>query len=89
MKKIKIETGQTLIVDDGDYERVKAKRWAMAKNGFIFTWDKDSCKPISVGRFVLGEIPGRFVKHRDRNKLNARRENVYYTTSRRKLNIEG
>lgn len=76
---------QTMIVDDEDYDRVNKFRWTISKTVsglYAYTDIVDELQTFgrrskTLGGFVLDAKRQQQVQHRNGNKLDARRENVY------------
>lgn len=64
----KVEVGEAL-VDDQDYELVAAREWFVATR-------YASSKGELMHRVIMGAAPGEAVHHRNRDRLDNRRENL-------------
>jgi hypothetical protein len=89
MKEIILPTGHIAIVDDDDYERVSAHKWAVLDNhgrGFYARANlKVSSTPrkyesLLMHRFISGAVRGQVADHINRNGLDNRKENLRVAT---------
>jgi hypothetical protein len=79
MKQIQLSDNRGVaLVDDEDYERVSAHRWALEHLGYAQTYINR--KAVFMHRFVMGAGKGEIVDHANRNKLDNRRENLRFCT---------
>lgn len=84
MRVIPLTQGHTAIVDDADYDRVVGRgswfydRGYAARKEYVRGSGKAHPKGIKIylHQFVLGVDPGVQVDHRNRNRLDCRRENL-------------
>lgn len=74
---IPLPTGQCAIVDDDDAERVQQHSWRLNSAGYVITVLRtNGAKRItSLHRFVLNDPPHE-VDHRNRNRLDCRKDNL-------------
>jgi len=78
MKKIKITKNKFAIVDDEDYEKVSKNKWSYSSNGYVVRG-----KPqISLHRFVMHAKKGQQIDHKNRNKLDNRKENLRFCNTK-------
>lgn len=70
--------GQVAIIDDDDAERVQRHAWTVAGAGYAITTLYRPKRTISLHRFILNNPAGE-VDHRNRNKLDCRKENLRIT----------
>ncbi len=77
MREIPLTKGHTALVDDHEYERVMAHRWFRHPKGYAVAVING--KPVYLHRFILN-ISGSRIDHRNRNKLDCRKENLRVAT---------
>lgn len=71
--------GHEVFVDEIDYERLSKFTWWITGNGYVYS--ARDYKHLSMHRVVTGITdPKITVDHKDRNKLNNRRENLRVCT---------
>ena len=67
-------------MDDADYRRVRRHRWWRAGPGYAATQVRDPVTgrwiTLYLHRFLLGAPAGRWVHHRNRDRLDNRRANL-------------
>jgi hypothetical protein len=91
IKTITITSGQEIIVDEQDYERVNRYSWFYHRqpNGYgNVCRGKSVRKPsgkwgttsIPIGQEILGKMDGLTVDHKNRNPLDNRRANLRFAT---------
>jgi len=87
MKKIKIYNGETIIVDDEDYEAAKQYNWTIKNNGkyhYVYTYEKKGLlhkKGVSYKKIILG-MGLKMTLHKNMNPLDLRKENILVFNSR-------
>lgn len=88
MKKLKLTNGLIALVDDDIYEKVKDFTWNTDGRGYVKSsmaakgtakWGVRR-KPIALHHVVSPPKEGSEVDHKDRNKLDNRREKLRYVT---------
>jgi len=77
--------GETCIIDEEDYERVKTYKWTKNTNGYAISYtgtghQKSKGNPVFIHR-ILMNLPSskedkRVVDHKNGNKLDNRKENL-------------
>lgn len=91
MKKINLTKGQHAIVDDADYEMLKAKHWhAMEGGGNCKTYyaaccEKGTNRRLLMHRMIMNPNPEQCVDHIDGNTLNNQRSNLRVCTHAQNL----
>lgn len=83
MKEMILTRGAVAIVDDEDYEKLKAHKWSASATGYAVRGFRRNGKSILVKmhREILGEqCAGLEVDHINGNKLDNRRENLRIAT---------
>lgn len=82
MKKIVATNGVTILVDDGDFEKLTARnrRWYIDSYGYPTGWRNDIRQPISMHRVILPKELGKHIDHINRDKLDNRKENLRYVS---------
>jgi hypothetical protein len=75
MANLVLSTGETILVDDADFESVKALSWHIAGKGYAaHAYRQDGKgKTLYLHTFLTGY---KFIDHANRNKLDNRRENL-------------
>lgn len=74
-------TDEHVLIDREDVDRITSSgiSWRVRPDsGGVLRcigYDPDTKRPVSMGRFVLGDPQG-YIVHRDRNRLNCRRDNL-------------
>jgi len=81
MKTIPLANGQSVLIDDEDFERVSKFKWSFRKMGGISYafrhWRELGVKKAeSIHRHILNPKPGEIVDHINRNGLDNRRSNL-------------
>lgn len=77
MRQISLSQGKFALVDDEDFDRVSQYKWYF-NDGYAMRYEKG--KRIRMHRFILDAPDGVEVDHRNRNKLDQRRENLRLCT---------
>ncbi len=88
MKTIKTKRGDEILVDDDDYEWLSSMKWNLdghgyAKNGkFLRRTEnrKVRIKSVWMHRLIMNAQKGQMVDHKNRNRLDNRRENLRFAT---------
>ena len=78
MKELKTIRGETMLVDDQDYEKAKQYKWMINSStgkSHVITWLKDANKPVSYKNLILG-LGSKFTLYKNDNHLDLRRENI-------------
>lgn len=91
MKLLKLTRGKLAMVDDADFERLFECKWQARFNRG--TWYAYRCVYVkrvatrkhgyynlSLQEAVMGNRPGWFIDHRDKNPLNNTRQNLRFAT---------
>lgn len=63
-------------IDDGDYDKVKNKKWYSIKHGFTFYAITTGKKTILLHRLIMNAKENETIDHIDRNDLNNRKSNL-------------
>lgn len=74
--EIQLVSGATTIVDDDDYEVLSRHRWYLCQ-GYVVRGVKG--RQVRMHRHIMGD-PDMFVDHKNRNKLDNRKENLRLCT---------
>lgn len=65
-------------IDDEDYERVSEYKWYWTRSRYLY------CQYLRIGplhKFLIGPPPkGMLTDHKDRDRLNNKKENLIHTT---------
>ena len=78
VKRIKITKGKWVVVDNEDYESLVKFSWAFHHMGYAVRG-----KPqVSMHRVIMNAKPGQLVDHKNRNKLDNRKQNLRFCTPR-------
>ncbi len=88
MKQIALSRGLVALVDDEDYEKVKAYNWYARSNERGETWyavrvvynQDGTTQTIRMHNFIMGIPEGMQMDHVDRNGLNNQRQNMRVAT---------
>lgn len=85
MKTVPLTNSEKVaIVDDCDFERVSAYKWALHVKGYAYCrfWDGDKLRTIYMHRFLAGATKGdgKEVDHWDHDGLNNRQYNLRVAT---------
>jgi hypothetical protein len=87
MKRIPLTQGQFALVDDDDFERVNQYKWQAQWSPHTHSFSavrrdyKDDPKRVEMNRFILNAPPDKKVDHRNRDRLDNRKENLRACTS--------
>ena len=76
MKEIALKGFGIALVDDEDFERINQYTWRLHTNGYAIA----TAKNIRMHRLVVGITDEQVVDHKDRDKLNNRKDNLRITT---------
>lgn len=85
MKEIPLTRGKVAIIDDDDFRRIKQSKWHYTNRGFAATRKRIGNKKhyiIYMHRLIIDAPPGIQVYHKNRNKLDNRKENLILKTDR-------
>ena len=91
MKKIPIHNRTTknlfALVDDEDFERVNQFRWWLVGRGYAATHAYVGNKRVVqyLHRLILNPGPGLEIDHRNRNRLDCRKQNIRACTHKQNL----
>jgi len=77
MKNLLLTTGEAVIIDDEDFERVSRYNWYNS-HGYAFCTSRKM--KISLHRFILNAKKGEFVDHKDFNTFNNMKSNIRICT---------
>ena len=83
MKKLKLKTGETVLVDDEDYEIAKSFRWKLSNSGHVYYSESRPDCPLAsyyLHSIILDPHKPFWVVHKDQNPLNCQKENLIITT---------
>lgn len=84
--KLNGKTDKFVLISQEDYELVSKYKWYLSKTGYAQT-DIDG-KTKQMHRFIMGEPENKIVDHKNRNRLDDRRENLrIYTKLQNGQNI--
>lgn len=73
MKVINLPQGKTVLIDDGDFDKVKNYHWCLSNGGYVVA--NINKKKVYMHRFLLDDPPG-VVSHINKNELDNRRCNL-------------
>ncbi|MFA6972878.1 MAG: HNH endonuclease [Gallionella sp.] len=79
MKEIKLPIGETSIVDDEKFEELSQYKWHLSSSGYAIRYDcmkEGKSTSIFMHRQLLKTLPGRYVDHKNMNKLDNRMDNL-------------
>lgn len=85
-REIPLQNGKVALVSECDFERVSQYRWSCDNNGYacrmesFFVDGKRKRRKILLHRFVTGTPKGTDIDHRNRVRLDNRRENLRVAT---------
>lgn len=90
MKKITLRNGETALVDDDDFERLRSFKWYLS-HGYAVSArhrkgksrkDLDRTENFAMHRLVMGNPPteGLMVDHIDRDRLNNQKNNLRWVS---------
>jgi hypothetical protein len=84
MKTIKLQCGAQVTLDDVDVERFGLMPWKVDKSGHVAwnTWIDGRPKTLLLHREIFGAKPGQLLDHKNRDKLDNRRENIRLADAR-------
>jgi hypothetical protein len=91
MKIYHLPSGQDVLLDDEDYERLERFRYYKHKKGYAYRFDESSGhrKAYYMHHDVVGNIKGMVVDHINGNKLDNRKENLRITTNAQNIHNTG
>jgi hypothetical protein len=81
---IDLTNGGQAVIDDEDYARVSAHRWCRSRNGYAYSTGPKR-ETLYLHRLVVGASGGEQVDHKNRDRLDCRRENLRKVTSAQNL----
>lgn len=86
-QSIPLTRGYTALVDDSDYNRVRAVKWLFVGSGYAgrFVTRNGNKKLVYLHRFLLNAQPGQRVDHINGDRLDNRRENLRVVTPSQNL----
>lgn len=78
MKKIPLSQGKFALVDDEDFEFLNQFKWHLNNSGYAKTNSSINKKPIHflMHRLVFWALNGEILDHKNRDKLDNRKENL-------------
>lgn len=77
MRKIELTQGKYTVVDEEDYDRISKHKWYFdSSNGYARNGGLGY-----LHRFILQPPKGKYVDHKDKDKLNNRRSNLRVCTN--------
>lgn len=79
VKELKLQNGQSALIDDEDYEKVISRVWCVKEGELKNTlrvYDGSSSENLYLGRFILDSKIGEKIFHLDRNPLNFTKANL-------------
>lgn len=94
MKLIPLKNSdKSAMVSDEDCDRVSAYEWRLDSNGYptrctMIQEGEPEYSPfgtMSLHHFIAGRVPGKLPDHKDRNPLNAQRDNIRHVSHRANL----
>lgn len=78
--KVITKKGEEILIDEGDFEKVKKYSWCISKTGYPVA--NINGKATKLHRYLLNiEVPEVIVDHINRNKLDNRRNNLRTCTA--------
>ncbi len=83
MQKIPLPRGKFTLVDDCDYAELSKFKWNLNQhdgNGYVRRVENGTRRIIFLHKVILGAGSGQEVDHRNRNRLDNRRENLRLAT---------
>lgn len=78
MKLIECTKGQTVQVDDGDYEWLNKIKWSATKRGYAYNYDL----LLAMHRLIMGDPQDFDVDHIDGDKLNNQRQSQIHARTK-------
>lgn len=76
MEKLQLTKGKEALIDDENYIEVSKNRWSYHHSDYVVRG-----KPqVSLHRFIMKAKKGQYVDHKNRNKLDNRKENLRFCT---------
>jgi hypothetical protein len=82
-KTIDVGEGQSVIVDEIDYERISKYKWCARFFGDWIVAGQVDTKQVLIHRFILGVTDPRVeVDHKNHDRLDCRRDNLRIATRR-------
>ena len=89
MKQIPLKGGLVALVSDEDYQALSKHRWYNS-SGYARRYDKAQKKMVLMHREILGVTdPNICIDHKNRNKVDNRRENLRIATHSQNLQNAG
>ena len=85
MKKIKLTQGQSVLVDDGDFEYLNQWMWQALKKRYTYyairyIYGNNTQKAILMHREIMNVPKGLEIDHKDHNGLNNQKSNLRICT---------
>lgn len=77
MRKIPLNNGKFVVIDDDDFERVSRYKWSF---NIGYAQSNIGGKPTFMHRLIMGADRGILVDHRDFNGLNNQKNNLRFAT---------
>lgn len=78
MKTVELTQGKRTLVDESDFEILSEHRWSFQGQGYAISRIKG--KNILMHVFLMGKKKGLEIDHKNRDKLDNRRENLRHVT---------
>lgn len=75
MKEIQLTKGKVTIVDDEDFDFLSQWKWHFKGKGYAYNW-----KMKSLHRLLLTPPVGKFIDHKNGDKLDNRKSNLRIST---------
>ena len=85
MKEVMLTNGMIALVDDDDYEKVRAYKWGASTTKIsrtTYARCKVKGKTVYMHRIIITIPPGLYTDHRDLNGLNNQKDNLRVCTHR-------
>ena len=84
MEAIALPSGQEVLLDKEDCERLKGFRYYLHKKGYAYRFDVNR-KAVYLHHDVIGKQEGKVVDHINGNKLDNRKFNLRHITNRQNI----
>lgn len=86
MRTLILTTGETVLVDDDDFEKLKTRKWygePVVRKMSVRMYAKTVIdgKHIKMHRIILEAKPGQIIDHKDGNGLNNQKHNLRFCSS--------
>jgi len=84
MAEIRLLRGQAALIDDEDLLKIAGYRWLLSAKGYVVAMlgPRNKRKAVWLHRLVAGTPNGFDTDHRNRNKLDCRKQNLRPATRR-------